>query len=65
MKKKRMVGSFYLMVIQPTVGILLINLVQLVESVVEKFSPSLYNSVGIFLPLIAVKWVMMVHRRSR
>jgi Na+-transporting NADH:ubiquinone oxidoreductase subunit E len=28
--------------------------VQLTEMVVEKFSPSLYNSLGIFLPLIAV-----------
>ena len=27
---------------------------QLVEMAVEKFSPSLYNSLGIFLPLIAV-----------
>ena len=29
-------------------------MVQLVEMIVEKFSPSLYNSLGIFLPLIAV-----------
>ena len=29
------------------------GIVQLVEMVVEKFSPSLYNSLGIFLPLIA------------
>jgi Na+-transporting NADH:ubiquinone oxidoreductase subunit E len=28
--------------------------VQLVEMVVEKFSPALYSSLGIFLPLIAV-----------
>ncbi len=28
--------------------------VQLTEMVIEKFSPSLYNSLGIFLPLIAV-----------
>tara|TARA_B110000902_G_C14275689_1_gene574850 strand:- start:306 stop:1019 length:714 start_codon:yes stop_codon:yes gene_type:complete len=28
--------------------------VQLIEMVIEKFSPSLYNSLGIFLPLIAV-----------
>jgi Na+-transporting NADH:ubiquinone oxidoreductase subunit E len=28
--------------------------VQLVEMVVEKFSPALYNSLGIFLPLITV-----------
>ena len=30
------------------------SIVQLVEMVIEKFSPSLYNSLGIFLPLIAV-----------
>jgi Na+-transporting NADH:ubiquinone oxidoreductase subunit E len=30
------------------------TMVQLVEIVVEKFSPALYNSLGIFLPLIAV-----------
>jgi Na+-transporting NADH:ubiquinone oxidoreductase subunit E len=29
-------------------------LVQIVEMVVEKFAPALYNSLGIFLPLIAV-----------
>ena len=29
-------------------------IVQIVEMVVEKFSPSLYSSLGIFLPLIAV-----------
>ena len=29
-------------------------MVQLVEMIVEKFSPALYNSLGIFLPLIAV-----------
>lgn len=29
-------------------------IVQLVEMVVEKFAPSLYNALGIFLPLIAV-----------
>jgi Na+-transporting NADH:ubiquinone oxidoreductase subunit E len=28
--------------------------VQLIEMVIEKFSPSLYNALGIFLPLIAV-----------
>jgi len=27
---------------------------QLVEMIIEKFSPALYNSLGIFLPLIAV-----------
>jgi len=30
------------------------TMVQLVEMIVEKFSPSLYGSLGIFLPLIAV-----------
>lgn len=30
------------------------TMVQLVEMIVEKFLPSLYNSLGIFLPLIAV-----------
>ena len=34
-------------------------IVQLVEMVVEKFSPSLYNSLGIFLPLIAVNCAIM------
>ena len=29
-------------------------IVQLIEMIVEKFSPSLYNALGIFLPLIAV-----------
>lgn len=32
---------------------------QLVEMVVERFSPSLYNSLGIFLPLIAVNCAIM------
>jgi Na+-transporting NADH:ubiquinone oxidoreductase subunit E len=32
---------------------------QLVEMAVEKFSPSLYNSLGIFLPLIAVNCAIM------
>lgn len=35
------------------------SFVQLVEMVVEKFSPSLYNSLGIFLPLIAVNCAIM------
>ena len=34
-------------------------IVQLVEMIVEKFSPSLYNSLGIFLPLIAVNCAIM------
>jgi len=32
---------------------------QLVEMIVEKFTPSLYNSLGIFLPLIAVNCAIM------
>ncbi len=34
-------------------------IVQLVEMVVEKFSPALYNSLGIFLPLIAVNCAIL------
>jgi Na+-transporting NADH:ubiquinone oxidoreductase subunit E len=34
-------------------------MVQLVEMVVEKFSPSLYASLGIFLPLIAVNCAIL------
>jgi Na+-transporting NADH:ubiquinone oxidoreductase subunit E len=34
-------------------------LVQIVEMVVEKFSPPLYNSLGIFLPLIAVNCAIL------
>lgn len=34
-------------------------IVQLVEMIVERFSPSLYNSLGIFLPLIAVNCAIM------
>jgi len=30
------------------------SMVQLVEMIIERFSPSLYNSLGIFLPLITV-----------
>ena len=33
--------------------------VQLVEMVVEKFAPALYNQLGIFLPLIAVNCAIM------
>ena len=36
------------------------SFVQLVEMVVEKFSPSLYASLGIFLPLIAVNCAILV-----
>jgi Na+-transporting NADH:ubiquinone oxidoreductase subunit E len=35
------------------------TMVQLVEVVVEKFSPALYNSLGIFLPLIAVNCAIL------
>ncbi|MGQ9845996.1 MAG: NADH:ubiquinone reductase (Na(+)-transporting) subunit E [Bacteroidales bacterium] len=34
-------------------------MVQLVEMVVEKYSPSLYNALGIFLPLIAVNCAIL------
>jgi Na+-transporting NADH:ubiquinone oxidoreductase subunit E len=34
-------------------------IVQLVEMIIEKFSPSLYNSLGIFLPLIAVNCAIL------
>ena len=34
-------------------------IVQLVEMIVEKFSPSLYNALGIFLPLIAVNCAIL------
>lgn len=34
-------------------------MVQLVEMIVEKFSPSLYNSLGIFLPLITVNCAIL------
>lgn len=35
------------------------SMVQLVEMIVEKFSPSLYNALGIFLPLIAVNCAIL------
>ncbi len=35
------------------------SMVQLVEMVVEKFAPALYNSLGIFLPLIAVNCAVL------
>jgi len=34
-------------------------MVQLVEMVIEKYSPALYNSLGIFLPLIAVNCAIL------
>ena len=35
------------------------SFVQLVEMIIEKFSPSLYNQLGIFLPLIAVNCAIL------
>ena len=35
------------------------SIVQLVEMIVEKYSPALYNQLGIFLPLIAVNCAIM------
>ncbi|WP_300285342.1 NADH:ubiquinone reductase (Na(+)-transporting) subunit E [uncultured Alistipes sp.] len=35
------------------------SFVQLVEMIVEKFAPALYNQLGIFLPLIAVNCAIM------
>ncbi|MDZ4059053.1 MAG: NADH:ubiquinone reductase (Na(+)-transporting) subunit E, partial [Bacteroidales bacterium] len=35
------------------------SMVQLVEMIVEKFSPGLYSSLGIFLPLIAVNCAIL------
>ena len=39
-------------------------IVQLVEMIVERFSPSLYASLGIFLPLIAVNCAIMGASRT-
>jgi Na+-transporting NADH:ubiquinone oxidoreductase subunit E len=35
------------------------SIVQLLEMIIEKFSPALYNALGIFLPLIAVNCAVM------
>ena len=35
------------------------SMVQLVEMIIEKFSPALHNSLGIFLPLIAVNCAIL------
>ena len=35
------------------------SMVQLVEMIIERFSPALYNSLGIFLPLIAVNCAIL------
>src|SRR5699024_7761471 len=35
------------------------SMVQLVEMVIEKYSPALYDSLGIFLPLIAVNCAIL------
>ena len=34
-------------------------MVQLLEMIIEKYSPSLYNQLGIFLPLIAVNCAIL------
>ncbi len=34
-------------------------LVQILEMVIEKYAPALYNSLGIFLPLIAVNCAIL------
>ena len=34
-------------------------MVQLVEMIIDRFSPSLYNALGIFLPLIAVNCAIL------
>mgnify|MGYP000178501351 CR=1 FL=1 len=36
-----------------------VGIVQLVEMIVEKFSPTLYSQLGIFLPLIAVNCAIL------
>ncbi|MFN2431108.1 MAG: Rnf-Nqr domain containing protein, partial [Cryomorphaceae bacterium] len=35
------------------------SMVQLVEMIIEKYSPALYSSLGIFLPLIAVNCAIL------
>ena len=35
------------------------SMVQLVEMIIEKFSPTLYGSLGLFLPLIAVNCAIL------
>ena len=35
------------------------SMVQLLEMIIEKYSPSLYNQLGIFLPLIAVNCAIL------
>ena len=40
------------------------GIVQLVEMIVEKFSPSLYAALGIFLPLIAVNCAIMARTQN-
>jgi Na+-transporting NADH:ubiquinone oxidoreductase subunit E len=40
-------------------------IVQLVEMVIEKFSPSLYNSLGIFLPLLSTVLYLVLHSLCR
>lgn len=38
---------------------LIASIVQLVEMIIEKYSPALYNSLGIFLPLITVNCAIL------
>ena len=40
------------------------SMVQLVEMIVEKYTPALYHSLGIFLPLIAVNCAILGGRSS-
>jgi len=52
--------SFDLSYLETIAFILVIaGLVQLVEMIIEKFSPALYSSLGIFLPLIAVNCAIL------
>ena len=51
--------TFVLVVTLPVNYLLQTKVLQLVEMVVERFSPSLYASLGIFLPLIAVNCAIM------
>ena len=44
---------------QPTNINAIAGIVQLVEMIVERYSPSLYAALGIFLPLIAVNCAIM------
>ena len=59
-RPERLVGLIDLSFLSFIVFIAVIaSFVQLVEMVVEKFTPTLYNQLGIFLPLIAVNCAIM------